>query len=182
MDVTLCAGEGIADFVWEAVTVKITMNAHECTVWWSTISSCCNNHESTSIKPRDSFPELVEKVVTGDWNWVYGNWRRMNKPRTIITGMVFAKLWVGASDASDCLNSTRRLFMLPRSVKPRKPPVCLSYTNPSRICISSMITATHFWYSAKEEMSAASISCWSTSSENQIIIVGVVAQSALGRK
>ena len=49
MDVTLCAGEGIADFVWEAVTVKITMNAQFDEAPLAVAATTMNPHLSSRV-------------------------------------------------------------------------------------------------------------------------------------
>ena len=87
------------------------------------------------------------------------------------TNMVFVSFIddTSESEARERSNSVRRLLTLPRSVKPKRAPECLSYTKPSLMYISSKMTTTHFWYSSREDISAASISCWSTSSENPTV-------------
>lgn len=147
VNVPFLTGEGIEHLVWENVPVQSTMNVHGRAVWCGTISSCNNYHKATTLKPHHSFPERAKELITCSW-WAsklgIRNWRWMNKPRTMKTSMNFVKFSIGVSEVSERSNSIRRLLTFPKS---RRAPECLSYTctNPSRMCISSIMTATHLW-------------------------------------
>ena len=58
VDITLRAGKGIEHLVRKGVT--FTVNAHKCTIWWSTISSSNKHHEATPFQTHHCFPERVE--------------------------------------------------------------------------------------------------------------------------